>query len=190
MLDDETDEEELEDEMEDEWGEREFVSDISGDEDEDDLSDLEDAAVHISPFLHVPGKADLTFPLQEEGSDESEGSDEEEGDSDEEEEEEQPKSTLGKRKAAPSKKPVKKRPDKKPKSAYASLPQIEFISQSLFNRRTQSGGGIRTRDGIDTPFKISTGKLVASMIYIPTLSHSLRSTLLSCTFYFGDVNGQ
>ncbi|PPQ65767.1 hypothetical protein CVT26_000368 [Gymnopilus dilepis] len=97
MLDDETDEEELEDEMEDEWGEREFVSDISGDEDEDDLSDLEDAA------------------------DESEGSDEEEGDSDEEEEEEQPKSTLGKRKAAPSKKPVKKRPDKKPKKG----PRVE-----------------------------------------------------------------
>lgn len=49
MEDDETDEEleeELEEEM-DNWGTREFVSDISGDEDEDDdgLSDLEDAAV-------------------------------------------------------------------------------------------------------------------------------------------------
>lgn len=51
LLDDETDEEELEDEMEDEWGEREFVSDISGDEDEDDdLSDLEGIAVRIITF--------------------------------------------------------------------------------------------------------------------------------------------
>ena len=45
MVDDETDEElELEQEMEDEWDDREFVSDISGDED-DDLSDLEDDRV-------------------------------------------------------------------------------------------------------------------------------------------------
>ena len=50
MLDDETDEEdenELEEEMEDEWGDREFVSDVSGDED-DGLSDLEEAAVSCS----------------------------------------------------------------------------------------------------------------------------------------------
>lgn len=40
---DEEDEEELEGEM-DEWGDREFVSDISGDED-DGLSDLEDIVV-------------------------------------------------------------------------------------------------------------------------------------------------
>jgi hypothetical protein len=47
LLDDETDEEdenELEEEMEDEWGDREFVSDVSGDE-EDGLSDLEEAEV-------------------------------------------------------------------------------------------------------------------------------------------------
>jgi hypothetical protein len=43
LVDDETDEEtELEQDM-DEWGDREFVSDISG----SDLSDLEDAAVRI-----------------------------------------------------------------------------------------------------------------------------------------------
>jgi hypothetical protein len=50
MLDDETDEEELEDEMEDDWGDREFVSDISGDEDDedDDLSDLEGVVVRSS----------------------------------------------------------------------------------------------------------------------------------------------
>lgn len=47
MEDDETDEDEedlLEEEEEGEWGEREFVSDISEDED-DGLSDLEDAFV-------------------------------------------------------------------------------------------------------------------------------------------------
>lgn len=45
MEDDESDEEELDEEEEEEegWGEREFVSDLSGDE--DGLSDLEDAAV-------------------------------------------------------------------------------------------------------------------------------------------------
>lgn len=48
LEDDETDEEELEDEdeIEDEWGDREFVSDVSGDE--DGLSDLEDAAVSLT----------------------------------------------------------------------------------------------------------------------------------------------
>lgn len=49
LEDEETDEEveeELEEEEEEEgWGNREFVSDVSGDEDEDGLSDLEDAMV-------------------------------------------------------------------------------------------------------------------------------------------------
>jgi protein MAK16 len=44
MIDDETDEEELEAEVE--WGEREFVSDLSDDED-DGLSDLEDIDVSV-----------------------------------------------------------------------------------------------------------------------------------------------
>lgn len=51
MMDDETDEEdenELEEEVEDEWGDREFVSDVSGDEEEDGLSDLEAAEVSCS----------------------------------------------------------------------------------------------------------------------------------------------
>lgn len=43
---DEEDEEELEDGEED-WGDREFVSDLSGEESEDGLSDLEEAAVSI-----------------------------------------------------------------------------------------------------------------------------------------------
>ncbi|KAI0629216.1 ribosomal L28e protein family-domain-containing protein [Trametes polyzona] len=99
MIDDETDEEdeeELEEEMEGEededeegWGEREFVSDLSGEE--DGLSDLEDAV--------------------------SSGEEDDEGDEeDEESDEEAPakKSTLGKRKA-PSRtgKPPKKGPEKK-----------------------------------------------------------------------------
>lgn len=53
LQDDETDEEDeeaLEEEMEGEWGEREFVSDVSGDED-DGLSDLEDIAVrHVALY--------------------------------------------------------------------------------------------------------------------------------------------
>jgi len=51
MMDDETDEEdenELEEEVEDEWGDREFVSDVSGDEEDDGLSDLEEAEVSCS----------------------------------------------------------------------------------------------------------------------------------------------
>lgn len=46
LVDDETDEE-LEDEAEDELGGREFVSDLSGDEDVESLSDLEDVLVSI-----------------------------------------------------------------------------------------------------------------------------------------------
>lgn len=49
MIDDETDEEELE--VEEEWGEREFVSDLSEDED-DGLSDLEDVAVSV-PHVEI-----------------------------------------------------------------------------------------------------------------------------------------
>ncbi|RDB20923.1 Protein mak16 [Hypsizygus marmoreus] len=97
LMDDETDEEDEdeyleEEEEEGEWGEREFVSDVSGDED-DGLSDLEDIADGASE------------------EDEESG----EGESDEEENT-QPKSALGKRKApAPAPKPTRKRPDKKAK---------------------------------------------------------------------------
>lgn len=47
-MEDEESEEEDEEELEEEeegWGDREFVSDVSGDEDEDGLSDLEDVFV-------------------------------------------------------------------------------------------------------------------------------------------------
>lgn len=55
MVDDETDEEELEEEAEGNWGDREFVSDISGDEDDEILSDLEDV-VHKQPKKKAQSK--------------------------------------------------------------------------------------------------------------------------------------
>ncbi|KAG9223769.1 hypothetical protein CCMSSC00406_0004890 [Pleurotus cornucopiae] len=85
---DEEDEEELEAEMEEEWGDREFVSDISEDEDEDGLSDLEDV---------VDGASE----------DDESGEDAENDDG--------TKATLGKRKEAPpstKKAPPSKRPSK------------------------------------------------------------------------------
>ncbi|EIW58715.1 Mak16 protein [Trametes versicolor FP-101664 SS1] len=89
---DEEDEEDMEEEEEEEgWGEREFVSDVSGDE--DGLSDLEDA-----------------LSSGEDGEDDDEDEDEESGEDDPSAK----KSTLGKRKA-PSRtgKPPKKGPEKK-----------------------------------------------------------------------------
>ncbi|CDO77655.1 hypothetical protein BN946_scf184969.g6 [Trametes cinnabarina] len=93
MVDDETDEED-EEEMEEEeegWGEREFVSDLSGEEDE--LSDLEDAVS---------------------SGEEDEEDEEEDASNEHEDEPPSKKSTLGKRKA-PSRtdKPPKKGPEKK-----------------------------------------------------------------------------
>ena len=55
MIDDETDEDEeqeLEDELEEGWGDREFVSDVSGDEG-DRLSDLENTVVSPPIFSHA-----------------------------------------------------------------------------------------------------------------------------------------
>ncbi|KAH9840112.1 Mak16 protein [Rhodofomes roseus] len=88
LLDDETDEE-LEEEGE--WGEREFVSDMSGEE--DGLSDVEDVA---------SGEEDESG--EDESDDEDESGDEESAD----------KTALGKRKAAPkTQKPTKRKPEKK-----------------------------------------------------------------------------
>ena len=93
MVDDETDEE-LEEE-EGEWGEREFVSDLSGEE--DGLSDLEDLAS---------------------GEEDESGEDDDEEDESGEDEEPTDKTTLGKRKAAPkTQKPTKRKPEKKARSA-------------------------------------------------------------------------
>ncbi|EKM50362.1 uncharacterized protein PHACADRAFT_152270 [Phanerochaete carnosa HHB-10118-sp] len=99
LEDEESEEENEEEEMEEEeegWGDREFVSDISGDE--DGLSDVEDAF------------------SEDDGSDEEEGSGEDKDEPSEEEDSPKGKGkvTLGKRKAPtrPSK-PPKKRPEKK-----------------------------------------------------------------------------
>ncbi|KAF9457204.1 ribosomal L28e protein family-domain-containing protein [Collybia nuda] len=98
MMDDETDEEdedELEADMDDEWGDREFVSDISGNEG-DGLSDLEDV---------VDGTSDEEMSENESDSDK-----------DSEISTGIPKAFLGKRKAtAPPPKPTRKHPDKKSK---------------------------------------------------------------------------
>ncbi|KAF7430570.1 hypothetical protein PC9H_006278 [Pleurotus ostreatus] len=93
---DEEDEEELEAEMEEEWGDREFVSDISEDEDEDGLSDLEDV---------VDGASE----------DDDSGEDAENDDD--------PKATLGKRKQAPSTK--KAPPSKRPSKGRRQGPRVE-----------------------------------------------------------------
>ena len=67
LVDDETEEEEEEEDEEEEegeeegWGEREFVSDVSGDEDE--LSDLEDAIVRPSIPLVGLVNADLYYRI-------------------------------------------------------------------------------------------------------------------------------
>ncbi|KAJ7355417.1 Mak16 protein [Mycena olivaceomarginata] len=106
---DEEDEEELEDE--DEWGDREFVSDISEDED-DGLSDLEDAAENFS----------------EEGDDDEDS----EGDDSDSAENTGSKTALGKRKAAPPSKPSRKRPDKKPKKgpqAKGARVEVEYENE-------------------------------------------------------------
>ncbi|CCM02553.1 uncharacterized protein FIBRA_04656 [Fibroporia radiculosa] len=90
LVDDETDEDEEELGENDEWGEREFVSDLSGGEDE--LSDFEDV----------------------ESDEEGDDSDEDDGDTDEHDEGTR-KSILGKRRAASSKarKPPRTAPEKK-----------------------------------------------------------------------------
>ena len=67
LVDDETEEEEEDEDEEEEegeeegWGEREFVSDVSGDEDE--LSDLEDAIVRPSIPLVGLVNADLYYRI-------------------------------------------------------------------------------------------------------------------------------
>ncbi|KAK0502058.1 hypothetical protein EDD18DRAFT_1426644 [Armillaria luteobubalina] len=94
----EEDEEELEEEMDD-WGDREFVSDISGDENEDGLSDLEEAANEGS---------------EGEGQDDDE---DEDGSASKSRENVVPKNSHGKRKAPPpsSLKLTRNQPEKKTK---------------------------------------------------------------------------
>ncbi|KAG6856573.1 hypothetical protein H0H87_003073 [Tephrocybe sp. NHM501043] len=109
MEDDETDEEDEDmlDEEEGEWGEREFVSDISEDED-DGLSDLED-----------DGREDDNESSGDEASDD-------------EDENAQSKASLGKRKApAPAPKPPRRRPDKKTKRGPRVEVEYEHEMESV-----------------------------------------------------------
>jgi len=107
MIDDETDEDEedLEEELDEGWGDREFVSDVSGDE-ADGLSDLENAATDDS--------------VNEEGSSE-----------DEDGVGQPPRETLGKRKATsgPTLKPSRRRPEKKKKKE--SRVEVEYEVESV-----------------------------------------------------------
>ncbi|KAH8114606.1 Mak16 protein [Phellopilus nigrolimitatus] len=112
MEDDETDEEdenELEEEMEDEdWGEREFVSDMSGDESGDGLSDLE----------NVDGE-----DQEDSESGDEAGSDAEGGST------VRRSAAKGKRKAPPAlPKAAKKRPEKKAKRG----PRVEVEYEQEF----------------------------------------------------------
>lgn len=129
---DEEDEEELEEE-DDGWGDREFVSDVSGDE--DGLSDLEDTFVRSFP-ADIPGHC-LTFVIfrpahtqssQEEESDDEDGEDESGEEEDGGEGGPKSKIALGKRKA-PSKaqKPPRRKPEKKARRTY-------FTSMSIFSQ--------------------------------------------------------
>ncbi len=164
MMDDETDEEdeeELEAEMENEWDDREFVSDISGDEDDDGLSDFEEAAVSLRYLLSL--KYILTIR-----QDVVSGEDDDEDSDSEDSPENAPKSSLGKRKMPPPTKPARKRPDKKTKSmSTARCIRRELI---LSYRRSTGGGGVRARDGKCT---ILNGELVMSC----------HTTLYSPCFY-------
>lgn len=111
----EEDEEELEGEFEedDEWGDREFVSDLSGDESEDGLSDREEAG---------EGR-----DMEEFGTDED--------DEDVEESDGEEASKKGKRKAPPVPRKAKKRPEKKAKRT-SSLFSLYFTpSKSYFIQR-------------------------------------------------------
>ncbi|KAK0450058.1 Mak16 protein [Armillaria borealis] len=117
---DEEDEEELEEEMDD-WGDREFVSDISGDEDEDGLSDLEEAAVSI--HLRCRNRVQVNAIQDEDSEGEGQDDEDDDGSASESRENVGPKTSLGKRKAPPpsSSKPTRKRPEKKTKKG----PRVE-----------------------------------------------------------------
>jgi len=115
MVDDMTDEDEEGDWDEDEqelengeedWGDREFVSDLSGDDSEDGLSDLEEAAGEDS----------------EELADSEEDEDEDEED-DKSKSSQKKKTLLGKRKVPPH--PPKTAPRKRPEKKAKKGPRVE-----------------------------------------------------------------
>ncbi|KAI0704368.1 ribosomal L28e protein family-domain-containing protein [Cytidiella melzeri] len=115
MEDEESEEEDAdEEELEEEegWGDREFVSDASGDENEDGLSDLEDA-----------------FSSEAEGSSEDE---EEEESGEEEDDTKKSKVALGKRKVTGrSQKPPRKGPEKKARRGPRVEVEYEHEMESI-----------------------------------------------------------
>lgn len=156
---DEEDEEALEAEMEEEgWGEREFVSDVSGDE--DGLSDLEDAeevsGCHPIPALMLIGIQTQGFATGGSDSEDDEGEDddgEEDGDEEDADADAPPdaktttKTALGKRKAAPTKPAPRKRPDKKPKRTLLSLAFFQITPAYCYGYRGRRACGGRVRAG-------------------------------------------
>ncbi|EED85609.1 predicted protein [Postia placenta Mad-698-R] len=117
MLDDETDEEDEEElENENEWDDREFVSDLSGDED-----GLNTLSLHVSCSRTLQSGED---------EDESGEDDDEESDSDEDDEQAE-KTNLGKRKAAPkSQKPTRRKPEKKARRGGARV-EVEYEEETV-----------------------------------------------------------
>lgn len=170
-MEDEESEEEDEEELEEEeegWGDREFVSDVSGDEDEDEdgLSDLEDA------FVSHIGDSRLrlfeTYLLNSQSSQE-ESSDEESQESGEDDASEGTKSkvALGKRKASgKSQKPPRKGPEKKARSEFVSL----MIAMGPTDLPSQ---GVReSRWNTSTRWRVFPSR---------KRSYGIGSTLLSCS---------
>ncbi|KZT39355.1 Mak16 protein [Sistotremastrum suecicum HHB10207 ss-3] len=115
-LEDDESEEEFGDELEEEeegWGEREFVSDESGLEDEDGaLSDLED----------------LEEALDDDDDEEAEEGDDDEGDSEDDADESPPKKSLGKRKPPPAK---QQRPEKKARRQPRVEVEYEYETEAV-----------------------------------------------------------
>ncbi|KZS90833.1 Mak16 protein [Sistotremastrum niveocremeum HHB9708] len=115
-LEDDESEEEFGDELEEEeegWGEREFVSDESGLEDEDGaLSDLED----------------LEEALDDDDDEEAEEGDDDEGDSEDDADDSPPKKSLGKRKPPPAK---QQRPEKKARRQPRVEVEYEYETEAV-----------------------------------------------------------
>lgn len=147
-LEDDESEEEFGDELEEEeegWGEREFVSDESGLEDEDGaLSDLEDLEEALVRGLSLKMDAPLILTLQDDDEDEeAEEGDDDEGDSEDDADDSPPKKTLGKRKPPPAK---QQRPEKKARRAYHPLPSFYTLVLPARLRTTSCGSRVRIRD--------------------------------------------
>jgi protein MAK16 len=147
LVDDETDEEgeHYLDELEDEWGEREFLSDVSEDED-DVLNDVENS--HVRCPLRSTNIYLSAYP-QSLSAESGEGDDEEEA----------PKTQKSAGKRAARSSSLRKRPNKRTKSQ----PRITLLLQHYtdkYSRGTNSGSRVRTRDGQCAPYSVNGKQLV------------------------------